>query len=106
MGKTLKPPPPESVRVRADHFAIGPRARLCHHVFIEIELLMNWTWPSAIITLHPPGWLLVAGVIAPMVGRLHVATQAAIAARGPGELCRVRRHDRVEHRNRFRPPRP
>ena len=35
----------------------------CHHVFIEIELLMNWTWPSAIITLQPPGWLLVAGVM-------------------------------------------
>ena len=37
----------------------------CHHVLIEIELLMNWTWPSAIATLQPPGWLLVAGVMFP-----------------------------------------
>jgi hypothetical protein len=45
----------------------SPLARVpsCHHAFIEIELLTNWTWPSAIITLHPPGWLLVAGVMFP-----------------------------------------
>src|SRR5271166_2986222 len=43
----------------------SPFARVpsCHHVFIAIELLMNCTWPSAIITLQPPGWLLVAGVM-------------------------------------------
>ncbi len=40
----------------------SPPARVpsCHHVFIEIELLMNVTWPSAIRTLQPPGWLLEA----------------------------------------------
>jgi hypothetical protein len=25
--------------------------------------LMNWTWPSAIVTLTPPGWALVEGTV-------------------------------------------
>jgi hypothetical protein len=39
-----------------------------------------------------------------MVGRFHVATQAAVAARGPWVLRGIRRHDCVEHCDRFRAP--
>ena len=31
-----------------------------HQVYWLIELLMKWTLPSAIRTLQPPGWLLLA----------------------------------------------
>ena len=78
----------------------------CHHVLIEIELLMNWTWPSAIATLQPPGWLLVAGVMFAWSAETTSQPRQPLRQTAHGYCVRIRRHDRVEHRHRFHPPRP
>ncbi len=36
---------------------------IAHHVGRLMLFLMNWTWPSAIVTLTPPGWALEEGTV-------------------------------------------
>ena len=54
--------------------ALVPKA---HHVFMLMLLLMNLPLPSAIATLAPPGWLLLALVYWPKSAPQPDATEPA-----------------------------